>query len=802
MKDLITPAVIFTLTALTVFALGMSWQNGKTNNVSVENFGAFNEPFEYNQLASNTPSTNDCLIYNGSVTEWASTCGSGGAGGSGLWDYGVQGTDVLAPIVASTSNTARVTASSFHATSTATSSTFSTIDLTQLTISGDDITDFNGNGLVVSSGVLSADIATATALAANGSNCSAGSFPLGVDASGVVETCTDAWTEAENTSAAYVSTLQGAFDGGQSIIIADTDNQQLSLTQNDTTNNLDAFDIANAGTGHALHVTQTGNTSASNSVGGSVLITNTSNTGPGLVIYSNQASSAGDLMNLRVDNATFAHSGLKLDYDGAGDGLTVAATAAASNAASFSNSGLDHTLNLAYTGTAADKGALNITSTNASGSPFQVTGPADGLGLAKLTHNEDGTTDSSILSLAASNASYAGQGIFLDMNTTASNTQKLLNLRADGTEVFTLFGDGNITADGILTTGSTGVAITTALGNLDGTKVANADLGELTVSGGSWTIDDSLAVTSWNFTTPTLTSFFGTPCSGQDFLQDISDTGAFTCGTATGGGGSGTLATTTEKIGPGASSTVSYVTDEFMLGGSASTSAEYLFDYLHPQFQIRASTTATTTILSTDATEAVRLGEGDEGADNQWLIGTGIEWVFQSTTAILRGVGTSAVTAISTALNWVFTGLVDIGDGVLEIPNGTGPTANDPGELAHDTSDNQLILDDRVIRTSEEIFKTKIASTTALGIGASSTFPVLFDGYTVTDLACYVEGGTSKVIHAFGETITCATTVTQDDGAIASGVIAALATTSLELGTGSGTWNWLNITVNGVYTRE
>lgn len=50
--------------------------------------------------------------------------------------------------------------------------------------------------------------------------------------------------------------------------------------------------------------------------------------------------------------------------------------------------------------------------------------------------------------------------------------------------------------------------------------------------GGTWsspTVDDSLAVTSWNLTTPTLTSFFGTPCTGNQFLQDIGDNGAFTC---------------------------------------------------------------------------------------------------------------------------------------------------------------------------------------------------------------------------------------------------------------------------------
>lgn len=47
--------------------------------------------------------------------------------------------------------------------------------------------------------------ATSTALAANGANCSAGSAPLGVNASGAAESCFDVWTEAENTSASYIS---------------------------------------------------------------------------------------------------------------------------------------------------------------------------------------------------------------------------------------------------------------------------------------------------------------------------------------------------------------------------------------------------------------------------------------------------------------------------------------------------------------------------------------------------------------------------------------------------------------------
>lgn len=41
------------------------------------------------------------------------------------------------------------------------------------------------------------NVATATALAANGSNCSSGSAPLGVDASGAVESCFDVGTQTE-----------------------------------------------------------------------------------------------------------------------------------------------------------------------------------------------------------------------------------------------------------------------------------------------------------------------------------------------------------------------------------------------------------------------------------------------------------------------------------------------------------------------------------------------------------------------------------------------------------------------------
>lgn len=54
------------------------------------------------------------------------------------------------------------------------------------------------------------DANTALALAANGGNCSAGSYPLGVNASGAVESCTDATTEIDAAVNAKSAASAGA----------------------------------------------------------------------------------------------------------------------------------------------------------------------------------------------------------------------------------------------------------------------------------------------------------------------------------------------------------------------------------------------------------------------------------------------------------------------------------------------------------------------------------------------------------------------------------------------------------------
>jgi hypothetical protein len=93
-----------------------------------------------------------------------------------------------------------------------------------------DSTDFSVSAGVVSlgtsptattfTGALSGNASTATALSANGDNCPAGQYPLGVDASGAVESCT---ADANTTYTASTGlTLTGtAFSSNDSQIIHD-----------------------------------------------------------------------------------------------------------------------------------------------------------------------------------------------------------------------------------------------------------------------------------------------------------------------------------------------------------------------------------------------------------------------------------------------------------------------------------------------------------------------------------------------------------------------------------------------------
>ena len=277
--------------------------------------------------------------------------------------------------------------------------------------------------------------------------------------------------------------------------------------------------------------------------------------------------------------------------------------------------------------------------------------------------------------------------------------------------------------------------------------------GELGGTWGSPSIDDSLAVTSWNLTTPTLTSFFGTPCTGNEFLQDISDTGAFTCAEAAGGAGStsGGWATTTATTTQPAE-VVTYTATDILSGGSAYNTAEIVMDHNKPFILLSTTTLATTTVMNLDGTQTISLGIGtttDHTTDptfTKWfdlvyattnqvimMARTGVTTfvhdfavIFNSTATFLSTITFDSETFDSltddatlannagdlqvvdvtctdclnaTEIEDIYllddgdtgTGVYDFGGTTsFEITNGTGPTVDAAGEIAVDTTAGQL----------------------------------------------------------------------------------------------------------------
>lgn len=263
-----------------------------------------------------------------------------------------------------------------------------------------------------------------------------------------------------------------SLNGSQNITVADTNNSiGLTVTQNDVTNNPRAVTLVNAGTAATLFVDPNGTTSNSTSAGGAFLLENTGNKGAGMIIYSNASSVAGRLVNIRADHVGFDQDVVHIDNDGSLDALSITNSANGSNAISATNAGTDHTINAAYTGSTAQKGSGNFTSTNTGGTTVAITGSQSALGTLKVTHTGDGNdANSAGVSIQLDGAGTVAQGLFIDAPT--STLGKLLNIRNSGSDKLELAASGALTlndaytfplADGstnhVLTTNGAGVLV-------------------------------------------------------------------------------------------------------------------------------------------------------------------------------------------------------------------------------------------------------------------------------------------------------------------------------------------------------
>lgn len=118
--------------------------------------------------------------------------------------------------------TDRVFTSSGAAVIQSTSATSGHKPLRVLNAAGTEILSLTQGGVLTAT-TLTGNAATATALAANGANCSAGNYPLGVDASGAVESCTSAGigdlvsTSSPSPSGYWTFTSTVANPGGREI---------------------------------------------------------------------------------------------------------------------------------------------------------------------------------------------------------------------------------------------------------------------------------------------------------------------------------------------------------------------------------------------------------------------------------------------------------------------------------------------------------------------------------------------------------------------------------------------------------
>jgi len=155
------------------------------------------------------------------------------------------------------------------------------------------------------------------------------------------------------------------------------------------------------------------------------------------------------------------------------------------------------------------------------------------------------------------------------------------------------------------------------------------------------------------------------------------------------------------------------------------------------------------------------------------------------------------------------TGAIDFGGAVLEISNGTNPTANDVGELAHDTTDNMLVLDDFIVgKATERIWGVTVASTSVYMIsGTNLPVPDQADGYTMTSITCKTVSGTSVAITITDgsnatESITCDSDGATDDGTITNAAVTAGEDMYLDFGTVSGAVDSLTVSIFGQWTRE
>lgn len=109
--------------------------------------------------------------------------------------------------------------------------------------------------------------------------------------------------------------------GNTNIRTIDTSNLvPLTILQDDVTNNGKALSVTNTGTGNAVYVKPNGNTGTNTTSSGALMIDNSSNTGIGLSIFTNNSgTAAAPVVSLNSSNSGFNQKTLSIAHVGTAD---------------------------------------------------------------------------------------------------------------------------------------------------------------------------------------------------------------------------------------------------------------------------------------------------------------------------------------------------------------------------------------------------------------------------------------------------------------------------------------------------
>jgi hypothetical protein len=156
----------------------------------------------------------------------------------------------------------------------------------------------------------------------------------------------------------------------------------------------------------------------------------------------------------------------------------------------------------------------------------------------------------------------------------------------------------------------------------------------------------------------------------------------------------------------------------------------------------------------------------------------------------------------------VGTGTYDFGGATsVEIPNSAAPTVDAAGEIAVDTTDDQLIYYGGAKRVIP--YTGQFCFTVENPVDADDNIPIFrpVDALTITGVSCEVDGSSSPDIDVTIsdgtnalEAITCDDDGASDDGSITNGTFTANERMEYDSANKTGTVTWLNVCVR--YTTD